>query len=63
MDYNFSNTEILFIYGHFKKQIEILKKIQSGDVKVSSIKQDLGLYTSILQKIEVKHPNFSELPL
>lgn len=58
MDYKFSETEILFIYGRFKKERARLEQLK----RKASVKSEIALYSSIIQKIEALHPNFSVLP-
>ena len=58
MDYGFTPSEILFIYGYFKKQIVKLERLKkTKQAAISSINTDIKLFTSIVDKIETAHPN------
>lgn len=64
MSINFSTNDLLLIYGHFSKKIkklEMLKSMPDNPVDISSINQELELFTSITSKIEEEHPSFLEL--
>lgn len=64
MEFDFTSQEVIFIYGHFKKQIKKLQLIKdSPNCPISSenIDQDISLYSSITDKIEKVYPQFSEI--
>lgn len=64
MEINFTNPEIIFIYGHFKKKIQELEtlKITPGNpFSKTDINKDIKLYSSITNKLKEACPNLSKL--
>lgn len=64
MNFNFSEEEILFIYGHFIKEVkklENLKTIPNCPIDSESIMTDIKLYSSIISKLEISCPQLSKL--
>ncbi|HGD0580878.1 hypothetical protein [Clostridium perfringens] len=64
MDINFSQQEILFIYGHFRKEAQKLITIKNTPgcpIDSESITREINLYSSIADKIEKVYPQFSEI--
>lgn len=62
----FSNTEMLFIYGHFKKEVKKLESLKSTPncpVDKKSINQEIKLFSSITDKIDKEYPQFSAMHL
>lgn len=64
MSINFNNNDLLLIYGHFSKKIKKLEQLKSmpdNPIDLSSINQEIELFTSITNKIEEEHPSFLKL--
>lgn len=64
MDFNFTNQEIIFIYGHFKKKIKELNLIKNSPncpIDDEDINQEIELYSSITDKIEDSCPQLTIL--
>ncbi len=64
MSINFNKYDLLLIHGHFTKKIkklELLKTTPNNPIDLSSINQEIELFTSITSKIEEEHPSFLDL--
>ena len=62
MNIDFSQKDVLLIYGHFVKQIKKLEELKAASSgSIISINEELRLYSSITKKIEAAYPNISEL--
>ncbi|WP_027633346.1 hypothetical protein [Clostridium hydrogeniformans] len=64
MDFDFTSEEIIFIYGHFKKEIKKLtelKNLPNSPISHKSINVDIDLYSSITNKIEKCCPRLNKL--
>jgi hypothetical protein len=64
MAIEFSNKDILLIYGHFMKKIKELEAIKSAPnnpIDSNNIDQDIELYSSITSKIENSNPQILKL--
>ncbi len=64
MNIDFSDTDILFIYGHFRKEAQKLEKIKSmPDCPVSkvSLTQDIKLFNDIADKLRDACPGLSKM--
>lgn len=64
MEINFSNTEVIFIYGKFKKEIrklEELKETPGCPFSADDIDKDIALYTSLTKKLKEAVPNLSKM--
>ena len=64
MNIDFSEKDVLLIYGHFIRQIkelETLKASPSCPIHKSNLNQDIKLFSSITGKIEAVYPNISKL--
>lgn len=64
MSLDFSNNDLLLIYGHFRKKIKelnVLKASPSNPIHKDSINQDINLFSSITDKIEKVYPQFREM--
>jgi len=58
---DFSDKDILLIYGHFKKEVNNLKSSPNKHVHKSNINEDIQLFSSITDKIEKAYPQICEL--
>lgn len=61
---DFSNEDILLIYGHFGKKINELNSLKNhpnNPIHVSNINQDIKLFSSITDKIEKTYPQLREM--
>ncbi len=64
MNIDFSDQDLLCIYGHFQKRIkkiEALQSIPNCPVDKKSINQEFKLCSSIVDKIKVAYPNLAKL--
>lgn len=64
MEIGFTNPEVIFIYGHFKKQIrklEDLKTTPGNPFSKSDIDKDIKLYSSITEKLKAACPGLGKL--
>lgn len=64
MNIDFSESEALFLYGYFKKEINKLEKLKSNpnhDIAISNINSDIKLYKSIADKIAKAYPSLLKL--
>lgn len=64
MDINFSDTEVIFIYGHFRKEAQKLEKLKAlPDCPISTVNlnQDIKLYNDIADKLHNACPGLSKL--
>lgn len=64
MEVNLSNTDALFIYGHFRKEahkLEALKAMPDCPVSKENLDQDIQLYNSIADKFRDAYPELSGL--
>ena len=64
MDINFSNEELIFIYGHFRKEARKLSEIKSSPncpIAEENLNSDIALYTSIADKLRDTCPTLSKL--
>ena len=62
MDYGFTDSEILFLYMHLKQQLKKLEEIKSMG-QSGLVKDDIKLFSSVIKKIETKHPGYLSLPM
>lgn len=61
---NFTNEDILLIYGHFRKkldEVEMSKDMEHPPIHRNNLNTDIKLYSSIIQKILDAHPEFQLL--
>ncbi|MNP03993.1 hypothetical protein D3C76_958940 [compost metagenome] len=61
---DFSNHDVLLIYGHFMKKIKELQLIEAtpgNPIHQDTLKQDIELYSSITAKIEKSNPEVIKL--
>lgn len=58
MHIEFTNEEILFIYGRIKKEFIYMKSQKT----VRYPKSELKFYEDLIVKIETAHPTFANLP-
>jgi hypothetical protein len=61
---DFSNHDVLLIYGHFMKKIKELQLIEAtpgNPIHPDTLKQDIELYSSITAKIEKSNPEVIKL--
>lgn len=66
MAVDFSETDIVYIYGHFTRQINDLNKMKAMPkcpVNKNNINQEIKLCTSITDKIEQAYPNLKKLSI
>ena len=66
MNIDFSNEDVIFMYGHFKKQIQQLnelKKSPSCPISKITINKEIKLFTSLANKLEESFPSLSKLNL
>jgi hypothetical protein len=64
MEINFTNQELILVYGHFKKKINELEKIKSTPncpFPKKDIDKDISLYTSITDKLKSANPNLGNM--
>lgn len=64
MDVHFSDEEIIFIYGHFRKEARKLEEIKaSKDCPISkdNLNQDIKLFNDIADKMRETCPELSKL--
>lgn len=64
MEINFSNTELIFMYGHFRKQARKLQEIKSAPnccIDAKNLDTDIALYTSIADKLRETVPSLAKL--
>lgn len=64
MDINFSNEEILFMYGHFRKESEKLTEIKSASdcpISKTNLNKDIALFDGIANKLRDACPSLSKL--
>lgn len=64
MDIHFSEKELIFMYGHFRKEARKLMEIKSApDCPISKInlEQDIALYSGIADKLRDSCPGLSKL--
>ncbi len=59
MNVNLTNEEILFIYGHLKKELDLMKNIKS----VKHSKRELTFCEELIDKLEAALPGITRLPL
>ncbi len=59
MNIDFSDTELLFLYGSLKQELSNIKSTKS--IKIS--KSEIKLYESLLSKMESAYPPLKNLPL
>ncbi|OKP94785.1 hypothetical protein [Paenibacillus sp. P32E] len=61
---DFSEHDVLLIYGHFMKKIKKLELIQStpgNPIHPDNIKEELELFSSITGKLEENNPQLLKL--
>lgn len=64
MEINFSNQDVLFIYGTFKKKVQQLEEIKNTPgcpFSNSDMKKEIGLYTSVMDKLREAVPNLAKM--
>ncbi|WP_045091100.1 MULTISPECIES: hypothetical protein [Clostridia] len=64
MNVELSNTDVIFIYGHFQKQLAEFDKIASAKncpFDKSTIKNQKAPYLSVIQKLSDQYPNLKQL--
>lgn len=64
MEINFSNTDVVFIYGHFRKEARKLENIKNSphcSISKSDINNDIKLYNSISDKLLDACPGLSKM--
>lgn len=61
---DFSDKDILLIYGHFRKKINKLNAIKNdpnNPIHISNLNEDIKLFSSITDKIESVYPKLNEM--
>lgn len=61
---DFSNKDLLLIYGHFRKKINKLIAIKNdpnNPIDKNNINQEIQLFSSITDKIESVYPQLIEM--
>lgn len=64
MEINFTEQELIFIYGHFKleaQKLEILKATPECPIAAKNLNSDIKLYNSIAQKLSDCNPQLLNL--
>ena len=64
MNINFSNTDLVFMYGHFRKQARKLTEMKNAPncpIDSFSLDQDIDLFTKLADKLKEAYPNLSQL--
>lgn len=64
MEINFSDPELIYIYGHFRKEAKKLEEIKNAPncpVSVADIDKDIQLFSSIADKLKDACPGLSKL--
>lgn len=64
MEFNFNEHEIIFMYKHFKEQVQILENIKnnpSNPIDDVNMNQNIKLYYSIIDKLQTSCPNLIKL--
>lgn len=64
MEINFSDTDVIFIYGHFRKQarkLEEIKNLPNCPVSATDIDKEIQLFSSIADKLRDACPGLSKL--
>lgn len=59
MKLEFSDTELIFLYGALKKELVTLESVKP----VSLVKTDMNLYKSIIEKMEAAAPQLKKIPI
>lgn len=62
MNINFSKEDILLILGKFDKmlvQVEELNDMDNPPISRKNLKQDIEMYSSVVNKIVTEYPEFS----
>lgn len=64
MDVKLTNSEIVFVYGHFRKEAHKLVSLKAKPdcpIDKSTIQKDIDLYNSIADKFLDAYPGLSKL--
>lgn len=64
MEINFSGTDLVFMYGHFRKEarkLEELSALPDCPVDRKNIAADINLYSSLADKLRDAYPNLSKM--
>ncbi len=64
MTLELEDKEIIFIYGHFKKQICKLEEMKSSPdcpIEKSCIKKDINFYNKITESIAKQYPQLIQM--
>ena len=64
MKVELSNTEMIFIYGYFKKKLSEIEKIEHAKgcpFDKETINQQKAPYISVLEKLAISYPGLKEL--
>ena len=64
MKIELSDTDIIFIYGHFQKQLAQIDKITSTPncpFDKSTINEQKAPYLSVIEKLRTQYPNLSKM--
>lgn len=64
MEINFSDTDVIFMYGHFRKQARKLQEIKSAPnccIDAKNLDDEIALYTSLADKLREAAPGLSKL--
>lgn len=64
MDINFSNTDVVFMYGHFRKEARKLTELKNTPkcpIHEDTLNTDIDLYTSLADKLREACPGLSKL--
>lgn len=64
MEINFTNPEVVFIYGHFKNEIrklEDLKTTPGNPFSKSDLNKEIKLCSSVVEKLKETMPGLKKL--
>ena len=64
MEINFSNADVILLYGEYRKKISKLESIKNSPscpIAIENIETDIKLYTSIIDKLKEACPNLSKM--
>lgn len=64
MKVEFSETDVVFIYGHFLKQLAEINKIESAPncpLDKTAIKNQKEPYLSVIEKLRTQYPNLTKM--
>lgn len=64
MKVELSETDVVFIYGHFQKQLAEINKIEStpnSPFNKTTIKNQKAPYLSVIEKLRTQYPNLIKM--